>query len=584
MDKGNFFKRNIRAIVFFILNLILFSGLLSCVILYVNKTRSNFIEQNISQVESVNNAAGELSINYLNHESTDVTDLTNYASIKYQDGTFKDINDLANYFYDSNSVRDVAYEIIGTDYKGIVCLKDSEGNFPSISYTNSSYAKIQEIFLAAKTGEHNKAFVSSEFSDQYSALKSFAIYSYFEMKSSSGEDLFYTIMQIIDSQSFQDLIYFNGGYKDISTVLLDSDGVYIVLNPTFKASSFFRYLYINNNLTLSQMNAIHDEVIEKKSGYLTYKDSRNEDAVFVYNEVDETREWFTITVLPMKDFKVFSESNIYIYFILAILGVIAVSDTFYFYIINRKVKEAYARSQKASLAKSEFLSRMSHDIRTPLNGIIGLTNIILDNNELNPKVRESEEEVLTASDFLLSLLNDILDMSKIEAKKMELYPTPYFKEEMAKYLNAVIQPLCDKKSIEFKVNFDTKDNIGINIDKQRLNQIVFNLLSNAVKFTPNGGNVTLSFSLDDLKKKMRIVVKDNGQGMSKEFQKEMFESFTQEHRNETNSTGTGLGLSIVYQLVKLMDGNIVVNSEINKGSTFTINIPVELVSWSINVI
>ena len=246
---------------------------------------------------------------------------------------------------------------------------------------------------------------------------------------------------------------------------------------------------------------------------------------------------------------------------------------------NIKLKNALQGEKKANLAKSAFLSRMSHDIRTPLNAIIGVTALALEELYNPKKVEDYLNKASAAGKLLLGLVNDILDMSKIENKAIELHPSRYDYSEFVGNINTIIGPLCQQKHIEFI--FTT----GIHceplwVDKGRFNQIFLNILSNAVKFTPEGG--TVEFDIKDLKRENNIVsceylIIDNGIGMSKEFQKRLYEPFTQEysHKNQMEQ-GTGLGMAIVKNLVDLMGGTINVTSALGKGTRIAINMDLEI--------
>jgi PAS domain S-box-containing protein len=235
------------------------------------------------------------------------------------------------------------------------------------------------------------------------------------------------------------------------------------------------------------------------------------------------------------------------------------------------VKEA----EEANKAKSEFLSRMSHDIRTPMNGIIGMVHIAKQNKN-SPSTDDCLNKIDTSSQFLLGLVNDILDMAKVDAGKIELHLEPYAPDTFVTYLNSIIQPLCDQKNINFKVKVDkmVEEYVPL-MDELRINQVVFNLLSNAVKFTPEGGTVTYEF-FEELTadKKIHLVAKviDTGIGMSEEFLKNIFVPFSQEQRKDYKATtGTGLGLAIVKKMLDLMKCSIKVESKINQGTSFTID-------------
>ena len=235
----------------------------------------------------------------------------------------------------------------------------------------------------------------------------------------------------------------------------------------------------------------------------------------------------------------------------------------------------------ANAAKTDFLSRMSHDIRTPLNGIIGMTYLALE-EETAPRVRDCLSKIDTSSKFLLGLINDVLDMSRAESNRIELHPEPYPIDEFNDYLDAVIRPLCSEKGQSFVL--DEKNTLADYIplaDKLRMNQIIFNLLSNAVKYTPEGGTIPYRV-VGRAPAPGRIAVdheiSDNGIGMSEDFQRILFEPFSQESRDDNSAArGSGLGLAIVKKLVDLMGGTISVKSRIGKGTTFSLHLEFDAV-------
>ena len=231
------------------------------------------------------------------------------------------------------------------------------------------------------------------------------------------------------------------------------------------------------------------------------------------------------------------------------------------------------QADAANEAKSEFLSRMSHDIRTPLNGIIGMTHLAGEETS-SPRVAECLSKIDTSSKFLLGLINDILDMSKAESGKIELHPEPYLMADFDRYIDSVIRPLYEEKNQTFLLETHPVETVIPVIDILRYNQIIFNLLSNAVKYTPEGGTISLYVNNELIpghRERITAVVRDNGIGMSEEFQKVLFDSFTQENRSDVSgSRGSGLGLAIVKHMVDLMGGTISVRSALGRGSAFTV--------------
>lgn len=254
-----------------------------------------------------------------------------------------------------------------------------------------------------------------------------------------------------------------------------------------------------------------------------------------------------------------------------------------FYTVNKSKMERRRNTELAKLneqladansAKSEFLSRMSHDIRTPMNGIIGMT--YLARKQDNPMETEKcLDKIDTSSQFLLGLINDVLDMAKAESGKVVLSPEPYHYDEFVEYLDSIVAPLCEAKNQTFNVRADIVDGASLLGDKLRFNQIVFNLLSNAIKFTPEGGHITLFMKEKmkaDNKLELTLKVIDDGIGMSEEFLEVLFDPFSQEYRNDiSESRGTGLGLAITKKMADLMGGEITVLSKLGKGTTFTLH-------------
>ena len=247
--------------------------------------------------------------------------------------------------------------------------------------------------------------------------------------------------------------------------------------------------------------------------------------------------------------------------------------------VRQTLEKAAQEARQASDAKSEFLSRMSHDIRTPLNGIIGMT-YLTQKMELPDEAHENLGRIDTSSRFLLGLINDVLDMSKAESGKIALHPEPYPFEEFSNYIDAVIRPLCAEKGQHFELIVGPRQMEYVPlVDKLRASQVFFNILSNAVKYTPEGGDITFRIDeemLEDGKMAIRHTIRDSGIGMSEGFQKHLFEPFVQENRDDVSERrGSGLGLAIVKKLVDAMDGTIEVESVPGEGTTFRLRFVTE---------
>jgi len=244
---------------------------------------------------------------------------------------------------------------------------------------------------------------------------------------------------------------------------------------------------------------------------------------------------------------------------------------------NHLANRAMDESRRANDAKTKFLSRMSHDIRTPLNGVIGMAALAKEVNT-NVQVAGYLDKISVSGHFLMQLVNDILTISKIDAGREELHPEPYPEDEFLTYIHGVILPLCVAKHIEFRAELSNIRR-AILVDKLKYNQIFFNLLSNAVKFTPAGGHICISESHQEIGNRilLKIVVQDDGIGIPAEFQKRLFSPFAQAQQPDmTENQGSGLGLAITHRLVRLMGGRIEVQSTLGKGTSFQVYLDVPM--------
>ena len=246
--------------------------------------------------------------------------------------------------------------------------------------------------------------------------------------------------------------------------------------------------------------------------------------------------------------------------------------------MNQALSEAVRAAETANKAKSTFLSNMSHDIRTPMNAIIGFTTLAVSNIDDQKRVRDYLGKILSSSSHLLSLINDILDMSRIESGKIHLEETEVSLSEVLHDLKTIISGQIHAKQLELYMDAMDVTNENVYCDKTRLNQVLLNLLSNAVKFTPAGG--TVSVRLKQLPGTAKgsalceIRVKDNGIGMSQEFVKKIFSPFERERTSTVSRTqGTGLGMAITKNIVDMMGGTIEVQTAQGKGTEFIVRLP-----------
>ena len=243
---------------------------------------------------------------------------------------------------------------------------------------------------------------------------------------------------------------------------------------------------------------------------------------------------------------------------------------------QQTLSDALAAAEQANKAKTAFLSNMSHEIRTPMNAIIGLDNIAMNDPETTPRIRNYLKQINSSAEHLLKLINDILDMSRIESGRLLLKNEEFSFHRLLEATNTIFSAQCADKGVEYQCYIDGQVDDAYIGDDMKLRQVLINILGNAVKFTPEGGTVKLGvkrMAQFDGKTTLQFTVTDTGVGIDEEFLPHIFDAFAQEDSSATNKYGSsGLGLAITKSIVEMMNGNIHVESEKGKGSTFIITV------------
>ena len=356
--------------------------------------------------------------------------------------------------------------------------------------------------------------------------------------------------------------------------MIDANGNYILKGDSFKNSSFFEF-YKSYNPTDPESSKELVRKVTSSTGSVPMINSHKQECILAFTPVTATTGWTLLGLVPAEDLKGDTENWLLVGVVSAGLLILFIFDLLSILYFNKKLQIAAREAEAASRAKTDFLSTMSHDIRTPMNAIIGLTTIAQKNLGDVDSTEENLRKISLASNHLLTLINDILDISKVESGKLKLSPLTFSIVETVENLVTVSQPMIKEKNIEFNFHINQIEKEYLYTDQLRLNQIYINLLSNAIKYTEPGGSVTVDLRQEESDKpgcvRLTYVVADTGIGMSPEFMANMYQPFSRQIDSRVNSIqGTGLGLAITKQMVDLLGGTIDCESEQGKGTTFTV--------------
>jgi len=369
-------------------------------------------------------------------------------------------------------------------------------------------------------------------------------------------------------------------YESAELSIIDADGDYIIKGASFKNASFFEFYRSYNAIDAASAPEFFEK-ITTTAGSFTMLNSHNQECIVAHKPFDAAGRWTLISLMPMADLATNSQNWLLISVTTSGLLLLFIFDLVVMRYFNKKLQAAAKVAESASQAKTDFLSTMSHDIRTPMNAIIGLTTITEKNLGDQELVAENLHKINLASNHLLTLINDILDISKIESGKLNLTPQNFSIVATVENLMNLSQPTIKEKNIDFSFHISRMDKEYLYADQLRLNQIYINLLSNAIKYTEPEGKVCIDMKEEESKKegcvKLTFKVSDTGIGMSPEFMANMYQPFSRQTDSRVNKIqGTGLGLAITKQMVDLMQGTIDCESEQGKGTTFTVvlDIPV----------
>lgn len=567
-------KRKFANIATILINVLFVLGLLITEWQYIRLSNERARESNLDLFNDTNTALANTTGTYLTGESHLCRSWARHLNNNV--GTMEEAVDFVrDSIVDSTVMGHVIYK---DDLSGLSTREraDQSGNFAV------NYSSLGSIFASYKEGMN----ITPSYVNPSNGSRSLAFYTGIKLTDPNDptKQVDGYLLRVVLLNNFKTRWTFpSGSFDHLEVAVIDESGSYIVSGNSFTGASFFGFYESYNPLSEAKMAELKESVTHS-SGYLVMKNSFKEDCYVSYSQISTTDNWnWTIlTLVPAADIADVHVNWPVVIFLVAGLGLLFAFDVAVFLILSKSLKEAAAVASKASKAKTDFLSTMSHDIRTPMNAIVGLTTIAKEEKNNPESTQKALGKIEQASSHLLTLINDILDISKIESGKLVINPLSFSIKELFESLLSVSHSSAEAKHIALTYHEHDFKEDTLCTDKLRLNQIFTNLLSNAIKYTNEGGSVEIdTYEFESEKEgcvKLVFKIKDTGIGMSKEYLEKMYLPFSRATDSRVNSIeGTGLGLAITKQMVDLMGGTIECESELDKGTTFTviIDIPVD---------
>ena len=397
------------------------------------------------------------------------------------------------------------------------------------------------------------------------------------LRQADGSDKDYLLLRLIPVEYLQKSWVFPTEFPSAQIGLITREGEYVIQSSAMRSRSFLDFIRgYNFEDDYNKIDEVAQQLQTTDSGLMRYKDSKGQDCYFYYSSFGKDADIDILGFIPVRDTETEAIDWSIILLICGTLLLLVVIDGLHILSINRELQRTAELAEKANVAKTQFLSSMSHDIRTPMNAVIGMTEIAKQHLTEPDYVKDCLEKVSLAGNHLLTLINDILDISKVESGKMTLNPTPFSLRESVEEMTAIVRQSAEQGQLAFTVQVHDVSQDILVADPLRLRQILLNLLTNAVKYTEPGGHVRLDVSEKTIagqtdRIKVQFIIADDGIGMSDEFQKTMYTSFSRATDSRINKIqGSGLGLAIAHEMTELMGGQIQCESALGKGTTFRV--------------
>ena len=555
--------------VIIIVNVVIMAAILIFVVLYSKSESMDAYQRQVEHFEDTTVTMENVTGNYLEGEQR-ICDVW----ARYIDNENMTMEEAVDYIRASHVLETTSAHLIYPDTMTGLSTRPKQGTDDDFAVSYKKVALLEDTDWIDEIGKSNN--ITRAYTNPMNGEQSLAFCNRVKLRNpESGTSKEAILLRVIPlSVLEQKWVFPQTDLKDAELSMIDANVDYILKGDSFKNSSFFEFYKSYNETDPKSSRELFDQ-ITSSTGSVPMVNSHKEECVLAFTPATSTTGWTLLGLVPAKDLNVDTENWLLIGVVTAGLLIIFLFDLLSILYFNKRLQIAAREAESANKAKTDFLSTMSHDIRTPMNAIIGLTTIAQKNLGDVDSTGESLRKISLASNHLLTLINDILDISKVESGKLKLSPLTFSIVETVENLVTVSQPMIKEKNLEFSFHINQIEKEYLYTDQLRLNQIYINILSNAIKYTEPGGRVSVELRQEKSDKpgcvRLTYVVADTGIGMSPEFMANMYQPFSRQIDSRVNSIqGTGLGLAITKQMVELLEGTIECQSEQGKGTTFTV--------------
>lgn len=566
-----------------IINILIVGLILFIIAKYANDRATESNHASIASFEKMTTTTEQIIVNYLEDEQHLCDIWANYINRSAEAGEPMTVDEAISYIRKAKISPEISGHLIYTDDGSMAGISTTAASTDPSDYS-VTYSHIDVLdHLEVSDGE-GVMNLTRAYTNPQNGVQSIAFLNNVQvLDSETGSMRQGFIIRVVPvSRLEQKLVFLKGEYENVEISLIDRNGDYMIHGKSLKNSNFFEYFKSYNPMPVREYNRVV-ETIRSDIGSMHIRNSKGEDCVIAYTPLTGLESWHLIAYIPAKELTM----NVSIDWLL--LGIVSVGLfvllCFNLWILrgyNRKLTVAAEAANQANEAKSLFLSTMSHDIRTPMNAIIGMNEMILRDSKEDETLMYAES-IRTAGNTLLGIINDILDFSKIEAGKMELIEVDYNFVSMLNDLVNMVQRKAEEKGLTFELDVDSNIPRLLHGDEIRIKQVITNILSNAVKYTKEGG-VVFSISAQRSQEEdyviLHVSVRDTGVGIPTEDLDKLFVAFERiDEKKNRNIEGTGLGMAIAQNFLRMMGSSIQVESTYGEGSVFYFDLKQTVVDW-----